>query len=243
MIRMIKTVGVIIGYAALATTKIDYMEKHQQLLSNVSTQDRYASLMSRNWARRVLESAGVTVTVTGNNTDNGQPVLFVSNHEGNFDIPVLMYAIDKPFGFVSKVEVRKIPFLHRWMMLLNCIYLDRSNRRSSLQMIKDGVQSLQEGHSVMIFPEGSRSKGSGLQEFKSGSFKLAKSAGVSIVPVAVSGTSKIMEQYNSKRMVLGHVHVHLFDPISPDIFQQLPLQEVADMVKSQIEDHLNEQHI
>ncbi|KAA1040226.1 1-acyl-sn-glycerol-3-phosphate acyltransferase [Macrococcus equipercicus] len=239
MIRMIKTVGVIIGYAALATTKIDYMERHQRLLNSVNAKDRYAALMAKNWAGRVLDSAGVTVTVTGHNKDDGQPALFVSNHEGNFDIPVLMAAIDKPFGFVSKVEVKQIPFLHRWMMLLNCIYLDRSNRRSSLQMIKDGVQSLQEGHSVMIFPEGSRSKGHGLQEFKSGAFKLAKSAGVPVIPIAISGTAKIMEAYDSRKMVPGHVQVHVFEPISPDVFKEQSLQEVAAAVQAQIKDHLD----
>ena len=240
MFRMIKTLGVIVGYAALATTKVNEMERNQQLLTTVNEKDRYTALMAKNRARRVLNSAGVTVTVTGNNVDNGQPVLFVSNHEGNFDIPVLIHAIDKPFGFVSKIEVKKIPFLHRWMMLLNCIYLDRSNRRSSLQMIKDGVASLKEGHNVMIFPEGSRSKGNGLGEFKSGSFKLAKSAHVPIIPVAISGTSKIMEQYDSKRMVPGHVNIHIFEPLSPDIFKEKSLQQVADDVKKQIQDYLDD---
>ena len=63
---------------------------------------------------------------------------------------------------------------------MNCIYLDRSNRRASLQMIKDGINKLKEQHSLLIFPEGSRSKGGEMQEFKAGSFKLAKSAKVKL---------------------------------------------------------------
>lgn len=239
MIRLVKTIGTIIGYAALATTKIDYIKKNGEMISNVVERDQYTFLMGKNWADRVLESAGVTVSVTGDNSVNRRPVLFVSNHEGNFDIPVLMSSIQQPFGFVSKVEVKKIPFLDRWMQLLNCIYLDRSDRRSSLQMIKDGVQSLKDGHSVLIFPEGHRSKGQGLQEFKAGSLKLAKSAGVDIVPIAISGTSKIMEQYDSKKMVPGHVRVHILEPISADIFQTHSLQEVSEIIKLKIAEHID----
>lgn len=239
MIRLVKTVGTIIGYAALATTKIDYIEQHGKKINSVLERDQYTFLMARHWAERVLQSAGVTVKVTGDNTVRELPVLFVSNHEGNFDIPVLMSSIKQPFGFVSKVEVKKIPFLDRWMQLLNCIYLDRSDRRSSLQMIKDGVQSLKDGHSVLIFPEGHRSKGQGLQEFKAGSLKLAKTAGVDIVPIAISGTSKIMEQHDSKKMVPGHVHIHVLEPIAADIFKEHSLQEVSEIVKSRIAEHID----
>lgn len=239
MIRLVKTVATIIGYAAFATTKIDYIKKHGEKIENVIERDQYTFLMGKNWANRVLDSAGVTVSVTGDNSVRDHSVLFVSNHEGNFDIPVLMSSVKQPFGFVSKVEVKQIPFLDRWMQLLNCIYLDRSDRRSSLQMIKDGVQSLKDGHSVLIFPEGHRSKGEGLQEFKAGSLKLAKSARVDIVPIAISGTSKIMEQHGGKKMVPGHVKVHILEPISADIFKSHSLQEVSEIIKEKIAEHID----
>lgn len=239
MIRLVKTVGVIIGYAAFSTTKIKKMKQLQAPIEHVQRRDEVMSLMAKKWADEVLDSAGVTVTTSGNNIKRDEAILFISNHEGNFDIPVLISAINQPFGFVSKIEVKQIPFLDKWMRLLNCVYLDRSSKRSSLQMIKDGVQSLKDGHSLMIFPEGSRSKGHGIGEFKAGSFKLSKSAKVKIVPIAIQGTSKIMEDFNSKKMKPGHVHVHLFEAIEPTIFEELSLNEVADQVKSQIEAYLH----
>lgn len=241
MIRMMKTVSVIIGYAAFITPQFKRIEKKLLEQDDVYKRDRLAFIEPKKWAYAVLKTAGVTVRVNQENPLPAKSVLFVSNHEGNFDIPVLIHAIDKPFGFVSKVEVKKIPFLDKWMALMNCIYLDRTDRRSSLQMIKDGIASLKAGHSVLIFPEGTRSKGHGIGEFKAGSLKLAKSAQVPIIPVAIKGTSNIMEKYNSKKMVPGTVEVTILPEISPDIFNDRTLQEAADYIKNIITTEINKE--
>ncbi|MGB2991612.1 MAG: lysophospholipid acyltransferase family protein, partial [Paenisporosarcina sp.] len=88
-----------------------------------------------------------------------ETVLFVSNHEGNFDIPSLIAHIPKPFAFMSKVEVKKLPIIKDWMVAMNCVFIDRTNRRSSMRSITDMVSTLKAGHSMIIFPEGTRSKG------------------------------------------------------------------------------------
>lgn len=239
MIRMAKTIGVIIGYAAIVTPSFKKIERELNRYDDVYTRDVVAFKAPKKWAHAILKTAGVTVNVTKKEELPKESVLFVCNHEGNFDIPVMIHAIDKPFGFVSKIEVKKIPFLDKWMGLMNCIYLDRTDRRSSLQMIKDGINSLKSGHSIMIFPEGTRSKGQGMNEFKAGSLKLAKSAQVKIIPVAISGTSNIMEKYNNKKMVPGEVNVSILPAIEPKIFKEKSLQEVADYVKALIQDELN----
>ncbi|MDJ1111870.1 MULTISPECIES: lysophospholipid acyltransferase family protein [Macrococcus] len=241
MIRMMKTVSVIIGYAAFITPQFKRIEKKILEQDDVYKRDRLAFIEPKKWAHAVLKTAGVTVQVKQENALPTNSVLFVSNHEGNFDIPVLIHAIDKPFGFVSKVEVKKIPFLDKWMTMMNCIYLDRTNRRSSLQMIKDGIASLKAGHSVLIFPEGTRSKGHGIGDFKAGSLKLAKSAQVPIIPVAIKGTSNIMEKHDSKKMVPGTVKVTILPEISPDIFNDLTLQEAADYIKNIIATEINKE--
>lgn len=235
MIRLIRTVGTIIGYAAFVTPKLNGVKRSLTHYDTVTEKDIVTHQYPKRWASKILRTAGVKVNTHGNQNYPENGVLFISNHEGNFDIPVLIYAINKPFGFVSKVEVKKIPFLHKWMDLLNCIYLDRTDRRSSIQMIRDGVTSLKAGHSIMIFPEGTRSRGNGMAEFKAGSFKLAKSAGVPIVPIAIKGTSELMEKYNSKKIVPGQVDVTILDAIDPEIFDRYTLQEVANLVHERIE--------
>jgi len=108
-------------------------------------------------------------------------------------------------------------------------------------MIKDGIASLKAGHSVLIFPEGTRSKGHGIGDFKAGSLKLAKSAQVPIIPVAIKGTSNIMEKHDSKKMVPGTVKVTILPEISPDIFNDLTLQEAADYIKNIIATEINKE--
>ncbi|WP_078989447.1 lysophospholipid acyltransferase family protein [Priestia flexa] len=74
------------------------------------------------------------------------------------------------------------------------MFIDRVNRRASVQALKDSVCLLKEGHSMVIFPEGTRSKGKGIGEFKKGSIRIALDAKGPIVPVAIQGISNIMEQ-------------------------------------------------
>ncbi|GGH97500.1 MULTISPECIES: lysophospholipid acyltransferase family protein [Mammaliicoccus] len=234
MLRTAKTIGYIIGYAALVSSQLKKVKIRKTQIDDVRIQDEMVYLYARRWASRILDSAGVKTHVTGNTEPFDEPVLYISNHEGNFDIPVLINNLPQPFGFISKKEVEKIPFLKPWMEEMNCIYLDRSNRRASLQMIKDGINKLKEQHSLLIFPEGSRSKGGEMQEFKAGSLKLAKSAKVKIVPIAIYGSSNIMEKYNSKKMVPGDVYVHILDPIEPTVFEDKTMQEVSQFVQGKI---------
>ncbi|MFC0186899.1 lysophospholipid acyltransferase family protein [Fictibacillus aquaticus] len=147
------------------------------------------------WARSLVKLAGVKVTVRGEeNIPSDTAVLFVSNHQGNFDVPLMLGYITKPKAFISKIEVKKMPLIGTWMEQMNCLFMDRSNVRQSLKAIQEGARFLENGTSLVIFPEGTRSKGGDMAEFKAGSFKLATKSGVPIVPVTINGSYKIMEQ-------------------------------------------------
>lgn len=67
------------------------------------------------WAHSLLRVAGVQVEVSGIENIPTGPVVFVSNHQGNFDIPILLAHLDRPHGFVAKIETQKIPFIRSWM--------------------------------------------------------------------------------------------------------------------------------
>ena len=162
------------------------------------------------WANRLLKVAGVKVTVHGlENLPKDQNVLFIGNHQGNFDIPIYITKIPGLKGFVSKIEVKKIPGVSTWMEYMHCIFMDRSNLRKAGEAIIQGVKVLKNGHSLVIFPEGTRSKGDKMGEFKAGSFKLATKSKVPIVPVTMSGSYKIMES-NKKKWIVQHAHVDLY---------------------------------
>ena len=160
--------------------KIRFLDKKE----DKSEKEAYIYKVTSSWARFILKIAGAKVTVKGEeNIPKDDTVLFVSNHQSNFDIPLLMAYINVPKGFIGKKELEYI----------HCVFMDRDNLRKSAEAIVDGIKLLRSGYSMVIFPEGTRSKGKPVDEFKAGSFKLATKSKRAIVPVTINGTYKLLE--------------------------------------------------
>ena len=124
---------------------------------------------TRIWANSLLKVAGVNVNVHGlENLPKDKTVLFVGNHQGNFDIPIYLTSIPNLIGFISKIEVEKIPLVTGWMNAMHCVFMDRLSIRKSGEAIIKGIKNLKAGFSMVIFPEGTRSKGTKMAEFKAG---------------------------------------------------------------------------
>lgn len=234
MLNSIRTFSFLFGYLPLSTVNLKKFIKQKPQLS-VQEYDQLIHTEPQKWATGIMKRTQSNVTITGLEKLPEGPVLFVSNHEGNFDIPVLLSKIPKPFGFISKKEVKKLPIIPLYMEQMNCVFLDRTDRRSALKSITDTVGKLKEGHSILIFPEGTRSKGEGMGEFKSGFMRIAKDAGVPIQPIAILGTSEIMEKNNNK-VLPADVAVQLLDPIPADVIEQLNAKEAIHLVRSKIEE-------
>jgi len=182
----------------------------------------FGYFVSSNWARFLLLAAGIKVTVKGlENIPEKETVLFISNHQGNFDIPALFTSLKRPIGFLAKVELARIPVIHSWMPKLGCVYIDRGNPRQAVKAIQQCIEALKGGQSMVIFPEGTRSRGPVMGEFKKGSMRLAEQAGVPIVPVAINGTYRAMEA-NNNRIQPAEVSVTVMPPIN---FEKLSKQD------------------
>lgn len=165
----------------------------------IEKRDSYANAVTSKWARIQLKVSGAKINVHGlENIPRDIPVLFISNHQSNFDINLFMSIIDKPKGYVSKIEMKKLPIISTWMKYIHCVFMDRSSLKKSAAAIIEGVNILKSGYSLVIFPEGTRSKSDTVGEFKAGSFKLATKAKVPIVPVTIKGSYKLMEANNNK---------------------------------------------
>ncbi|GKX28255.1 1-acyl-sn-glycerol-3-phosphate acyltransferase [Vallitalea longa] len=179
-------------------------EKQQKVLCKTTTK----------WAKLMIRLTGSKISVAGVENIPDRNVLFVSNHQGNFDIPILMGYVPKLKGFVAKVELENLPIVSGWMKKLGCLFLDRQNPRQSLKVILKGISYLKEGNTLVIFPEGTRSKSSTIGEFKKGSLKLATKSGVPIVPVTINGSYKILEE--KKRIRKSNVNITVHPPIYMD---------------------------
>lgn len=144
--------------------------------------------------RFVTFPAGMKRVVLGlENVPKDTPVLYVSNHRSLADIPMAYITVPNLMGFVAKIETKKVPFLSWWMVLVNCLFLDRSDMRAGMKVILDGIDSIKQGYSIFIAPEGTRNQGAELLPFKEGSLKIADKTGCPVIPVAISGTDDIFE--------------------------------------------------
>ncbi len=170
-----------------------------------------------------LVLSGAQITVSGQeNIPENQAVLYVANHSSYCDIPVLYDAIPGGTGFIAKKEMEKIPLLAQWMKFLNSEFLDRKDIKQGMQIIKNAADTIKHGHSLVIFPEGTRSQDAHPHEFKEGSLRIASLAKAPIVPVAISGTADMMENHHKFRIYPAAVHVTFGKPI---YMNELPRSE------------------
>jgi 1-acyl-sn-glycerol-3-phosphate acyltransferase len=149
--------------------------------------------VAQSWGRSILWVSGVRVRVVGaERMDPAASVICMSNHQSNFDIPVLLGYLPVPFRWLAKAELFKIPVFGRAMRGAGYIPIDRSDRPAAIESLRQAAAAIRGGVSVVIFPEGTRSPDGTLKPFKKGGFVMAIEAGVPIVPVAVRGTFDIM---------------------------------------------------
>jgi len=147
------------------------------------------------WARILILVTGCAMDVRGReNIPKKEGVCFVSNHVGIFDIILVLAYAGRPFGFIAKKELLYLPLFNIWIYILGGLFIDRVNIRKAKRTIDLGIEKLQKGGSVLIFPEGTRSKGHGLLPFRSGSIKLATKSLAAIVPIAITGSYEVFEK-------------------------------------------------
>ena len=152
--------------------------------------------VGRAWGRSILMGSGVRVSVTGiERIDTGRPYIFMSNHQSNFDIPVLLGHLPVQFRWLAKAELFRIPVFGRAMRGAGYISIDRADRAAAFESLQQAAEKIRQGVSILIFPEGTRSLDGFLRTFKKGGFVLAIQAEVPIVPVVVRGTFDIMPKH------------------------------------------------
>lgn len=175
----------------------------------VAERDALVKKNVTSWARFVVGLSGSTIEVIGEeNVPSDTAVVFIANHQGDFDIPILLGYIEKSKAFISKIEILRIPVLSGWMKLMQCTFLDRKNMRQSVRAMAEAVLTVQRGYSLVVFPEGTRSRGRPVGEFKAGSFKLALKTGVPIVPVTIDGSWHLFEETRLFKPAAVRVTVH-----------------------------------
>lgn len=196
-----------------------------ELICNRSKAVKYAALpVPERWneslpvlqkiVRGIMSHSGARIVYHGlENIPEDRNVFFIANHQSYFDIPILLDVMDRGTGFVAKQSLGKIPLLNQWMKNIGCLFIDRDDIKQSVRCIREAAEQLEKGLNMAIFPEGTRSKGGPVHEFKRGSVKAAFLAGVPVVPVLIDGAYKIFEGNRGFRVTPAEVHVYVGQPI------------------------------
>lgn len=191
---------------------------------------------ARLWARILLTLAGVRVDIRGSENIPDSPVIFMSNHQSGFDILTLLAAMPRRFYWIAKKELFDIPVFGSSMRRGGYIPLDRSDGRKALKSMENAAKVIREGKSVVIFPEGTRSKDFKLLPFKRGGFMLALKAGVPVVPVTINGSGRV-NPAGQIRLYRGRITINLHPPVTPSMDLSKTESEARLMV--QVRDSIN----
>jgi len=194
--------------------------------------DACAHSIARKWAQTGLVLNGSSIQVNGiENVPKAGGVLFVANHQSNFDIPIMIGHVPRDKGFIAKMELAKVPAFSRWMKYVGCIFINRGDPRQSLTAINDAAEQLKAGHSLVIFPEGTRSADGTVGPFKAGGLKLAMKARVPIVPVTISGSKNIMPK-GSSLIRSAQVKVIISPPLILDELDGMDSNQISEKVRN-----------
>jgi len=199
--------------------------------------------IGQGWALSVIKVTGCKVEVAGREfIPKNDGVCFVANHDGYFDIVLMLAYCGRQIGFIAKKELSYVPFLNCWIYMIGGLFIDRNSLKRAVRTINKGVKRLKSGGGMIIFPEGHRSKGRGLLPFHPGSLKLATMAEVPIVPVALEGSYNVFEK--ERRLVSSSLKITFCEPINtsslPSEDRKLILcDKIYSVIKQQLDGQVN----
>jgi 1-acyl-sn-glycerol-3-phosphate acyltransferase len=157
----------------------------------------------------------------------------VSNHQSQLDI-LVAFRLFFHYKWVSKVEMFSVPLIG-WNMALNrYVKLKRGDKESIAQMLRDCEMHLDEGSSIFMFPEGTRSPDGEVKDFKLGAFEMALKKKVPILPVVVSGTNKALPKYSMNFTGVQKIYIKIYEEIPYAAFANLSAAETAQMARQLI---------
>jgi len=169
--------------------------------------------LARLWSRVILGVPGVKLNVTmRGRLDPGRPYVFMANHASMVDIWAVFVTIPASFRFIAKKQLSRIPLFGWAMSAGRFIFIDRQNALAARRSMDEAARRIRSGQSVVIFPEGTRTRTGGLLPFKKGGFHLAIDSGVPIVPVAIRGSGAVMPP-GSPLIRKGTVTLEVDEPI------------------------------
>jgi 1-acyl-sn-glycerol-3-phosphate acyltransferase len=191
------------------------------------------------WSRVNAMATPMFVKVSGkSHIKKGTSYVVVSNHQSYYDIFLIYGWLGIDIKWIMKKELARIPGLGFGSKKVGHIFLDRSNSRVALESLNEAKKKLIKGTSVVIFPEGTRSKSGEIGPFKKGAFKLAIDLGLPILPVTISGTKNIWPAYTMD-IKPGKSRMVIHEPIDIRKYNEDSLKDLISTTRILIEEGLS----
>lgn len=217
-----------------------WIRKYAKHPEKYTMEEKYGRL--RKLIARVAKGLNLEIYVKGldNIPTDGNSFVITPNHLSMIDPFILFMYVSTPLSFVGKQQIIKYPFVGKCMKMLESIFLDRSDLRQNLTMMRTITKTLKENtHSWVIYPEGTRTRNEdySMNEMKPGSFKMALDSGRTIVPVAFFGTFRVLStKYKNK---INPIQISFLEPLTSEQFKNMKTLEVASIIQERVETELN----
>jgi len=201
------------------------------ITGNDKTAHRIASI----WGRAILLVSRVQVSITGlSHIDPSRAYILMANHQSVFDIPILLGCLPLQFRWLAKAELFKIPIFGQGMRSCGYISIDRGNQASSFESIAHAARTLSQGKSILIFPEGTRTRDGKLRPFKKGGFVLAVDAGAPIVPIIIRGAFSLLPKGRLHVNAPAHIQMRILAPIATTSYSRDTKESLMERVRERM---------
>jgi 1-acyl-sn-glycerol-3-phosphate acyltransferase len=223
-------------HAVVATLRISAPTMLEAVLGQNKPREVYDARLDA-WSKSLLEHARARVHPEGleHLGDRREVFVVMSNHQSVYDIPVLFQALPVPMRMVAKQELFRVPVWGKAMQHSGFVAIDRSDRERAIASLAVAKKKMQdEGISIWIAPEGTRSRTGEIGPFKSGGFHLALDTGLRILPVTIDGTFSLLRADTADVNKGGDVRVVVHPPIDPQAYGQARRAELMAAVRAAI---------
>ena len=219
LIPAVTVYTVVLGATSLLSTLID-------------RRGNFAHKCARAWAWLILKTTGVRVRVSGlEHLEPGRSYVFAANHQSIYDIPIVFTSIPFQLRIVAKESLGRIPFMGWHLHRAGHLLVDRRNPGPDI--VQKMRRLVGESSSLIVFPEGTRSRDGAVGRFKKGSFLVAMDAKLPVVPVSISRSREVMRK--GELMVCpGDVEVTIHPPIPTAGVDREQVMTFADDVRAAV---------
>ena len=182
------------------------------------------------WARIACILTLCPVKVRGReNIQRGKSYVFVSNHQGAFDIFLIYGHLGAPIKWMMKKGLAKIPFVGFACRMAGFIFVDYSSARNAQKSVQEAENNLRKWQSLIIFPEGGRTTDGRMRPFKRGAYQIAVDLQLPLVPITINGTYKVMPS-GSSNIHPHRIEMTIHPPVNPHIKEDNSKENLLDLV-------------